>query len=250
MARYKLTVAYDGTDYCGFQIQPNGLPTIEGELRDALTKLLGQETRVIGASRTDAGVHAYGNVAVFDADTTIPGDRFSYALNTILPPAVKIQKSEEVDARFHPQYDAKQKTYEYHVFISEHQVPTALRYAHHVKDLPDLGAIGDAAGYLIGEHDFTSFCSAKTEKENKVRTIYELQNRIEERGDGRYEWILSVTGNGFLYNMVRILAGTLYFVGIGKIRPEEIPGILAAKDRARAGMTFPPNGLFLVEIQY
>ena len=210
MRRIRLRVAYDGTAYCGWQVQPE-VPTIEGELNQAISRLTREEIIVIGASRTDAGVHAKGNVAVFDTESTIPADRFAYALNPLLPEDIVVVASDEVEADWHPRHCDTEKTYE----------------------------------YLKGEHDFKSFCNVHTQVEDTVRTIYDLEVEKEE------ELItIRVRGNGFLYNMVRILAGTLIGVGRGAIAPEQIPAILEAKDRQAAGMTVPPQGLTLVKIDY
>mgnify|MGYP002596494617 FL=1 len=244
MKRLKLTVAYDGTNYCGWQIQPNGI-TIEEKLNKALNRLTGEDIRVIGASRTDSGVHALGNVAVFDTESPIPPERFSYALNQRLPEDIVVVASDEVEADWHPRHCDTEKTYEYKILNSNFPDPMRRRDTYHVSFDLDLEKMREAAEYLKGEHDFKSFCNVHTQVEDTVRTIYDLE--VEKEGE---LITIRVRGNGFLYNMVRILAGTLIGVGRGAIAPEQIPAILEAKDRQAAGMTVPPQGLRLVEIDY
>ncbi len=203
MKRIMLIVAYDGTDYHGWQLQP-GVPTIEGELNKALTALLGEEIQVIGASRTDSGVHALCNAAVFDTDTKIPAQKIAYALNQRLPEDIRIQKSKETEPDFHPRHCASRKTYEYRILNREFPLPTKRRYAHFTYVPLDEEKMRQAAGYLKGEHDFMSFCASAAVVETTVRTLYEL----EVIRDGE-EIILRVCGSGFLYNMVRIIAENL-----------------------------------------
>lgn len=241
--RIKLTVAYDGTNYCGFQVQPNA-PTIEGELNKHLSTLLGEDIKVIGASRTDAGVHALCNVAVFDTESRMPAEKVSYALNQRLPEDIRIQKSEEVAGDFHPRHCDSEKTYEYRITRGEFPVPTKRLYSFFTYHKLDVSLMREAAAYLVGEHDFKSFCSVKAVVESTVRTIYQVD--VEEEGA---DIIIRVRGNGFLYNMVRIIAGTLMEVGKGKIAPEDIPQILAACDREAAGPTAPAHGLMLVKYE-
>ena len=203
MKRIKLTVAYDGTDYCGWQIQKNGI-TVEEVLNRALSRLTGENITVIGASRTDAGVHARGNVAVFDTNTRIPAERLTYALNALLPEDVTVVRSEEVPAGWHPRKCVSVKTYEYRILNREFPDPVRRRDTYFVSFRLDIERMREAAQYLIGEHDFKSFCSAQTTVEDTVRTIYDLD--IDKEGD---LITIRVRGNGFLYNMVRIIAGTL-----------------------------------------
>ena len=244
MKRVKLTVAYDGTNYCGWQVQPNGI-TIESELNKQLSELLKEEIHVIGASRTDAGVHAKGNVAVFDTSARMPAEKISYALNTRLPEDIRIQESCEVAADFHPRFRKTVKTYEYKICNRRFPDPCTRLYSlFYYWDL-DTEKMRQAAQYLVGTHDFTSFCTNKPEVTDRVRTIYSL----DVLQDGEMITI-RVCGNGFLYNMVRIITGTLLRVGSGMIKPEEIPAILDAKDRSRAGETARPHGLTLVKIEY
>lgn len=243
--RIKLTVAYDGTNYCGFQVQSNGL-AVQEVLNRALTDLLGVETHTIGASRTDAGVHARGNVAVFDTTARMGADKFAFALNTYLPDDIKIQRSEEVPPEFHPRYTETVKTYEYKILNRMFPDPTRRLDSLFWYGKLDTGSMKRAAGYFRGTHDFRSFCaSGSTAGGNTVRTIYETSLTREE------DMIrFRITGNGFLYNMVRIIAGTLLDVGKGEIGADRIPAIIAAKDRSAAGNTAPAHGLTLLEIRY
>lgn len=242
--RICLTVAYDGTAYCGFQVQNNGR-TIEGELNRALKDLTGEDIRVIGASRTDAGVHGLCNRAVFDTVSRIPGEKFSYALNRRLPEDIRVQESKEVSPDFHPRHCGSKKTYEYHIWNAPFPNPVKRLYAHFTYVPLDTARMREAAAYLVGEHDFASFCSAGGKALTTVRRIYGLE--VEENGA---EIVIRVTGNGFLYHMVRIIAGTLMEAGCGRMAPEKMREILEAKDRAQAGPTAPACGLVLRDITY
>lgn len=244
MKRIKLTVAYDGTAYAGWQLQP-GQPTIEGKLNSKLSDLLGEEITVIGASRTDSGVHALGNVAVFDTDSRIPAEKICLALNQQLPEDIRVQASEQVEPDFHPRRTVSQKTYEYRILNKRIAIPMERLYSHHVYYSIDVAQMQKAAEYLVGEHDFKSFCSVKTQAESTVRMIYRLS--VSKAGDIIN---ISVTGSGFLYNMVRIIAGTLLEVGRGAYPPEKISEILKGCDRSLAGPTAPANGLTLIDIEY
>lgn len=244
MKRVKLTVAYDGTNYCGWQVQPNGI-TVQEVLNQCLSEFTGENTETIGASRTDAGVHALGNVAVFDTEMRMPGDKFSFALNQRLPEDIRIQKSEEVDADFHPRYVKSQKTYEYRILNCRFPIPTERFYSHFTYIPLDVDKMKEAASYLIGEHDFKSFCGTGAQVKTTVRTVKEIQ--IEKSGD---RITIRITGEGFLYNMVRIIAGTLMDIGGGLYPPEKMKEILEAKDRKKAGPTAPARGLTLMKIQY
>ena len=244
MKRIKLTVAYDGTDYCGWQIQPNGI-TVEKVLNRALSRLTGEDIAVTGASRTDAGVHARGNVAVFDTASTIPPERFSYAVNTLLPEDVVVVKSEEVAADWHPRYQESVKTYAYHILNREMPDPVRRKYVWHVNCPLDLEKMRTAAEYLTGEHDFKSFCSIHTGAKTTVRTIYSMD--VERSGE---VITIRVSGNGFLYNMVRIITGTLVEAGRGFRQPESVKELLDADERGKAGPTAPAQGLLLESIEY
>lgn len=244
MRRIKLIVAYDGTEYSGWQIQPEA-PTIEMCLDKAIHELTGENVHVTGASRTDAGVHAYGNVAVFDTESTIPGDRFTFALNRFLPDSIVIQDSWEVPVDFHPRHCNTRKTYEYRILNTAVPLPQKRNFTWHVAGSIDIEKMKEAAAYIVGEHDFKSFCCVRTQAESTVRTIYSLE--VLQEGS---EIIIRIKGNGFLYNMVRIITGTLIQVGKGRFMPEYVKQMLEAKDRTVAGQTAPPQGLTLVGIEY
>lgn len=244
MRRIKLIVAYDGTEYSGWQIQPEA-PTIEMYLDKAIRELTGENVHVTGASRTDAGVHAYGNVAVFDTESTIPGDRFTFALNRFLPDSIVIQDSWEVSGDFHPRHCNTRKTYEYRILNTAIPLPQKRNFTWHVAGSIDIEKMKEAAVYIVGEHDFKSFCCVRTQAESTVRTIYSLE--LLHEGS---EIIIRIKGNGFLYNMVRIITGTLIQVGKGRFSPEYVKQMLEAKDRTVAGQTAPPQGLTLVGIEY
>lgn len=244
MRRIKLVVAYDGTHYHGWQFQPREI-TIEGVLNQAISALTGAEIQVIGASRTDAGVHALGNVAVFDTESRIPGDKFAYALNQRLPADIVIQNSVEVSENFHPRHQSCRKTYEYTILNRKFPLPEYRNTAYFYYGFLDVESMQQAAKTFVGEHDFAAFCSAGAQVQTTVRTIYSLDvislgERIQIR----------VQGNGFLYNMVRIIAGTLLEVGKGKMEVSQISDIIASCDRGQAGPTAPAQGLKLIEICY
>ena len=242
--RVKLVVAYDGTNYHGWQVQDNGI-TIEEVLNRTISELVQEDIKVIGASRTDAGVHACGNVAVFDTESRIPGDKFSFALNQRLPEDIRIQESCEVDADFHPRYADTVKTYEYNILNRRFELPSKRLYAAFCYYPMDIERMNQAAAYLVGEHDFKSFCSAGAQVQTTVRTIYAVN--VTKEDDMVH---IRITGNGFLYNMVRIIAGTLMQVGTGLMEPEQVKEILEARDRSKAGPTAVAKGLTLVEIRY
>lgn len=241
--RVLLVVAYDGTEYCGWQVQ-DGQRTVEGVLNRAITELTGEETNVIGASRTDSGVHAMGNLAVFDTDSRIPAEKFAPAINRGLPEDVRIRYSTEVPADFHPRHCESVKTYEYRVYNSKTENPLVRRYTYFVRHGISLERMRSAAEFLIGEHDFKSFCSVDTQAKSTVRTVYSID--IEKTED-----IITfrIRGNGFLYNMIRIIVGTLLLVGQGLREPEEVKTMLNACDRTKAGPTAPPQGLMLKSIE-
>ena len=273
MRRIMLTVAFDGTNYSGWQIQPNK-ETIEGVLNRELSRLLNEEIKVVGASRTDSGVHAEGAVCVFDTESKIPGDKFSYAINQKLPEDIRIRNSKEVDITFHPRRANSRKTYRYRIRHDEFPNPLDARYSYHVYTKLDIEAMRRACEFIKGKHDFKSFCSVHTDVDTTVRTVYDvhidvtpdkkllqMSGLMKSAGESgamrsggesaagriRPEIIdIYVTGNGFLYNMVRIIAGTLIEVGQGKIKPEEIPAIIEACDREKAGPTAPAKGLTLI----
>lgn len=244
MKRIKLEIAYDGTHYCGWQIQPEEV-TVEGILNQALSKLLNEKIVVIGASRTDSGVHALGNVAVFDTNTKIPAEKICYAVNQHLPWDIRVQTSEEVSGEFHPRKVNSKKTYEYNILNRNISLPTKRLYSYFVYYDLDVNMMQEASNYLIGKHDFKSFCSVKTQVSDTVRRIYDL--RVDKEKDIIK---IKVTGNGFLYNMVRIIVGTLIEVGRGAKTPKDIERMLIGLDRSLAGPTAPAHGLTLMNIEY
>lgn len=244
MKRIMLTVAYDGTAYNGWQVQPNGV-TIEGELNKALRDLLGEEIAVIGASRTDAGVHALCNVAVFDTKSRIAPEKMAAALNARLPEDIRIQASRQVPDDFHPRHCNTKKTYEYRIYMGKYENPIGRQYAHFVYVPLDIAKMQKAASYLVGEHDFKSFCVAKAQVLTTVRTIYDIL--VQKEGD---YLTIRVSGGGFLFNMVRIIVGTLLEIGRGNLEPEQMKEILEAKDRQAAGPTAPARGLTLVKFEF
>lgn len=251
MKRIRLIVAYDGTDYNGWQKQDNGV-TIEGELNKALTELLGEKIEITGASRTDAGVHALGNVAVFDTGSKIPPEKIAIALNHYLPEDIRVQRSEEVALDFHPRFCDSKKTYEYNILATKIAVPTQMRYSYHVYQPLDLEKMREAAACLRGTHDFSAFCSAGSQVKSKVRTIEDIAVWEEplSYGNGGRMIKIRVSGNGFLYNMVRIIAGTLLEIGMGRRTAGQLEEALASGERRLAGTTAPPQGLMLMEIKY
>lgn len=244
MKRVQLVVSYDGTDYCGWQIQPNG-KTIEGELNTALTEMFGERITVIGASRTDAGVHSCGNIAVFNTNVRMPAEKISYALNQRLPEDIVVLSSREVPLDFHPRHCKSKKTYEYRILNREFRDPNRRRNTYFYYRRLDVEAMRSAAQYLVGEHDFKSFCSIRAEVESTIRRIYVIT--VKEEND---VIAIRIVGNGFLYNMVRIIAGTLIQVGLGDKKPEDIPQILKAGNRETAGPTAPACGLTMLGIEY
>lgn len=317
MKNIKLVVAYDGTNYSGWQIQPNAI-TIEQLLDKAINSLTGENIHVTGASRTDAGVHAMGNVAVFKTNSTIPGRRWAYAINRFLPDDIVVQASWEVEKNFHPRHCNTVKTYEYKILNTPFPFPKERNYSWHVSHDLNINKMKEAAQILVGEHDFKSFCCVRTQTESTVRHIYSIEiikeniynknisekfsnkynndsikkngdnnkncldmkasdnmsglsdkifgknyscddklqnnnvsaaNRADNISNGSYITI-RIKGNGFLYNMVRIIAGTLMQVGRGQLTPAAVQNMLLSKDRCSAGQTAPPQGLTLMGIDY
>lgn len=317
MKNIKLVVAYDGTNYSGWQIQPNAV-TIEQLLDKAINSLTGENIHVTGASRTDAGVHAMGNVAVFKTNSTIPGRRWAYAINRFLPDDIVVQASWEVEKNFHPRHCNTVKTYEYKILNTPFPFPKERNYIWHVSHDLNINNMKEAAQILVGEHDFKSFCCVRTQTESTVRHIYSIEiikeniynknisekfsnkynndsikkngdnnkncldmkasdnmsglsdkifgknyscddklqnnnvsaaNRADNISNGSYITI-RIKGNGFLYNMVRIIAGTLMQVGRGQLTPAAVQNMLLSKDRCSAGQTAPPQGLTLMGIDY
>lgn len=250
MRTIKLTIAYDGTSFHGWQFQP-GLPTIQGAINDAARQIT-QETIVVqGASRTDAGVHALGQVAHFKTHSGLEAREFQGALNALLPPAIRIVAAEEVGPDFHARWQSQAKTYRYRIFRGAVLPPFDYRRALHVPWALDEGAMAAAAREFEGEHDFTSFSGSSGAEEDDGREMTRVihsSELIEEAGGGEIAYL--VRGASFLRYMVRKIVGTLLEVGKGKIAPQQIRELFEARDRARSGPTVPPDGLYLVSIEY
>ncbi|KXH80819.1 tRNA pseudouridine(38-40) synthase TruA [Sporosarcina sp. HYO08] len=247
MNRVKATVTYDGTNFAGYQFQP-GLRTVQAEIDKALVKIHKKDQSIhsVASGRTDAGVHATGQVIHFDTPFSLTPDRWCMALNVLLPKDIRIVDAEYVDEHFHARYSATGKTYVYKWSYSEIQSPFERNYMVHLGNLrPDLEQMKEAIQYILGTHDFTSFCSSKTATSNRVRTVRELT--LEKQGDAL---VMTIEGDGFLYNMVRTIAGMLLAVGRGWHRPEEVREILAARDRKKASKTAPAHGLYLQSVTY
>lgn len=244
MKRVKLTVAYDGTNYCGWQVQPNG-KTIEGILNQELSALLNETIVVLGASRTDSGVHSLGNVAVFDTETKIPVAKIAYALNARLPEDIVIQESIEVDPCFHPRKCKSIKTYEYAILNRRFGIPLLRHHTYFFYRPLNIELMQQAGAYLEGLHDFRSFCSAHAQVAHTIRQVQSIG--IDRRDDVIR---IQIKGYGFLYNMVRIIAGTLIQVGTLDISPETVKDILESGNREQAGPTAPAHGLTMIGIEY
>ena len=244
MRNLKLTVAYDGTGFHGWQIQPH-LPTIQGELQRAFQRLFNHDVLVTGSGRTDAGVHAHGQVANVRTIRTLGADSMLRGVNALLPLQIRVLAVEEVREDFHARRSARSKTYEYRIWRNTIVSPFHCRYVHAFRYSLDQGAVDSGTTYFVGQHDFTSFCATATGVEDRMRTIYEASWSREES-----EWIFRIRGNGFLQYMVRTIAGTLLEIGRGRLAPEQIPEIFEARDRRRAGPSLPAHGLHLISVEY
>ena len=240
----KLVVSYDGTNYSGFQSQKNAIGIMD-KISYAFFEIYKKDIKLNGASRTDTGVHAMCNVISCEVPDNIKCESLLLALNTKLPLDIRIMDIKQVSKNFHARYNVISKTYQYTLSDAKVMLPFNNRYVTHIKYNLDVDKMNEACGYLVGTHDFTSFCSIKTETKTNIRTIYELE---AIRDDDIIT--ITITGNGFLYNMVRIIVGTLVDIGRGKILPEKIVDILEKKDRKFAGVTMPPQGLCLVYTEY
>lgn len=253
MRNIALVIGYDGTGYNGFQTQPGG-NTIQDHLEAAILMLTGETVKLHGSGRTDAGVHARAQVAHFHTESKIPIERWSIALNTRLPNDIVVYEAREMPLDFHSRRSAKRKTYRYSIQNSKFPdlLHTRTRF-HHPRPL-DIAAMKEALAFVLGQHDFTSFCSIRCDKESRIRTIYSAELfvlRDPLPGDDQACSIhLEITGDGFLYNMVRILAGTLIQIGQGKRRPTDLKAILEAQNRSKAGPTAVPHGLTLWCVEY
>jgi tRNA pseudouridine38-40 synthase len=251
---WKLVLAYDGTDFSGWQVQP-GRTTIQGELSDAIMRVAGERVLPQGSGRTDAGVHALGQVASFHLDAPIPPANLMRALNRTLPESIRVLAADPVPADFHARHSAVEKTYEYRIFRGEICLPSQSRYVYALNWPLDPDAMVQAAQYVIGEHDFTSFAANdpdlatrgndSAQELNCVRTVHDSCWTLESD-----QLIYRVTGSGFLHHMVRNLVGTFLDVGRKSISADSIPAILAARNRSAAGPTAPARGLFLIEVKY
>ncbi len=244
MRKLMLTVQYDGADYAGFQIQANA-KTIQGELQQALAQVLGHPVKIRGASRTDAGVHALGQIVTFESASPIPVGNLVRAADEHLPVAISVVDACEVELAFDPCYDAKRKLYCYQILNRQTGSPFVERYAWHITDPLDVEAMGQAAQALVGRHDFSAFCASGSSAVDMVRVLYRFQVCRDDDMVRMY-----VEGNGFLYKMVRIIGGTLVEVGRGRQRPETVSQMLASQDRGQAGPTAPGCGLWLVRVTY
>lgn len=244
MKNIKLTIEYDGKEYNGWQKQPNKL-NIQGEIERAIQNITGKQVELIGSGRTDAGVHAFGQVANFKIDSDFPIEKMAIAINSQLKKSICIKKAEEVPQEFHSRYNCHSKTYQYVIDNSEQGTAIYRGLTYHVSQKLNVEKMQKAVKYFIGEHDFSSFKSSGTSSKSSVRTVYDA--KVEKDGE---KVKISITGNGFLYNMVRIISGTLVEVGLNNIEPEDIPKIIDAKNRQMAGKTLPPQGLFLMKVEY
>ena len=250
MQNYKLTLQYDGSRYLGWQRLPNSERTIQGKLEQILSRLLNEPIFVVGSGRTDAGVHARGQVASFCCASEMPCGEILSGLRCYLPEDIGAVSLEPVPERFHARLSAVRKHYRYRIRNGEGPRVFERRYEYAYPLPLDLAAMERAAALLTGTHDYRSFCAKKSEKKSAVRTVERIALCVsEETGDSRL-LELDFIGNGFLYQMVRILTGTLLEVGRGLRQPEEMPALLAAKDRALAGFTVPAKGLCLMEVEY
>lgn len=245
-----IDVSFLGTDFCGYQVQPN-VRTVQGELNQALKKLFDFECDVVGCSRTDSGVHAnqfFATVAkkgMNSIETEIPIDRIPSALSFYLPQDIAVKSAYAVNGDFHPRYDVKYKEYVYHVWNARERNPFLADRSWHYPRLLDVDAMAEAAEFFVGKYDFSAFMAANSSVKDTVRTVFEAD--VYKDGD---EIIFRVRGDGFLYNMVRIMMGTLVYVGEKRISPQDIREIIASRDRSRAGVTAPPQGLFLNKVVY
>ena len=242
--RIKLVIEYDGTNYAGWQRQKNGI-TVQEELEEAFFRASGERAVVHGAGRTDAGVHAEAQVAHLDTHCTIPANKISYAMNMLLPPDIVVRKSCEADKGFHARFLAKAKTYRYTFYNETHPSAIYRNTTTHVRGKIDISAMKNAAGYIRGTHDFACFCASGSDVIDTVRTVY----RLAVTSDEPFIYI-DVTGSGFLYNMVRIIAGTLIDVGQNKVSPEHVREVISGRDRTKASATAPARGLTLKEVHY
>lgn len=244
MRNIKLVIEYDGTNYHGWQKQLNAV-TVQDVLENSIEQLTGENCNVTGAGRTDTGVHAFGQAANFFTQSSIPAERFSNALNSILPDDIVVKTSQQVEPDFHSRHCAKGKKYRYLIYNSQSVSAIYRNLTCHIPDSLDLNNMKEAAGYFIGSHDFSAFRASGSSVVNCVRNIRHVS--LEHKED---MIVFEIAGNGFLYNMVRIIAGTLIEIGMGKIHAKDIPSIIDSRCREKAGKTAPAQGLYLVEVYY
>lgn len=250
----KLTLSYDGSEFSGWQVQP-GRRTVQGELQQALARLTGERHLPQGSGRTDAGVHALAQVATWATASPIPAANLAKALNDILPAAIRVLGAEEVAADFHARKSAKAKTYQYRIYRADICPPFLARYCHHHPYPLDEAAMSDAAGVVTREHDFTSFAAVDPERHERVQDPEEETNNVRTVFSSEWsregeELVYRVRGNGFLHHMVRNLVGTFLLVGKGTYTRDDLRRILDARNRSAAGATAPPEGLYLVSVEY
>jgi len=244
---YKITISYEGTHYCGWQVQTNQI-SIQEKIQCAMDVILRKKELLVGAGRTDSGVHAHNQVAHFQVEEELDQRVFLKSMNGLLPPDIRIIKIEEVPLTFHSRYSSKRKIYHYHICTTKFVSPFRHLYCCHNPKVQDIELLKEAAKYFIGEHDFTSFTNSAAEGSaaiNPVRTIYRL-DVVEEKDGIRLEF----EGNGFLYKMVRNISGTLIEIALGRLSVQEIPGIFESKNRSNSGRAAPAKGLFLADIKY
>lgn len=244
MPKIKLVMEYDGSNYHGFQKQINA-NTIQAELEQAILNISRESVAVVAAGRTDAGVHALGQVATFLTGLELPGDKWRLALNSTLPEDIRVLQSEAVAATFHPQYDALYKSYQYLIYRKKEQAVFYRKYALLCDQVLDIKAMQEACRHIIGKHDFRCFCASGSGARTWERTVHQCQ--LVDEGD----WLkLNITADGFLYNMVRIIMGTLLEIGRGRTQPEQITAMIESCDRSQAGPTAAPQGLYLCSVKY
>ena len=245
MRNIKLVIEYDGKEFNGWQKQPNKL-NIQGNIEKAIERITNEKIDLMASGRTDAGVHALGQVANFKTNSNIPIEKFALAINSNLKKSILIKSAEEVDEKFHSRLSCKKKTYRYIINNSKYGTAIYRNLETNIKEKLDVEKMQEAIKYFEGEHDFKAFKASGTSSKSSVRTIYKAKKKKKDN-DRIY---IELTGNGFLYNMVRIIAGTLVEVGMGKIQPEEIKEIIKSQKRENAGKTLPPQGLYLINVEY
>ena len=244
MRNIKLTIEYDGKDFNGWQKQKNKM-NIQGEIERAIKNITEEEVDLCASGRTDAGVHSLGQVANFKINSEFPISKMAIAINSQVRNSIRVIKAEEVDLNFHSRYCCKKKTYRYVINNSIYGSSIYRNLEYHMPVKLDVDKMKQAVTYFEGEHDFKAFKSSGTSSKNSIRTIYNA--KVYPKEDRIF---IELTGNGFLYNMVRIIAGTLVDVGLGKVEPNQVQTIIEEKDRTKAGKTLPPHGLYLVKVEY